>query len=138
VSAIDTASEHEVIEEEREVAEASAYTANCISSAEVKGPLTLSALHQSRKLLAVPGVINSLKCPALLVDCGSPVTLIQADLWEQVRFPRNKLSIEDEKFHGVTRDGLKVLCLAYLELQFGSLRIEHPVVVVDKIAHKFI
>ena len=28
--------------------------------------------------------------------------------------------------------------LVHLKLEFGSLHIEHPVVVVDKIAHKFI
>ena len=138
VSAVSTAPGQEVIEEEGEVAEASGYTANCISSANVNGPAKQSALHQSRKLLAVPGVINGLDFPCLLVDCGSPVTLIRADLWEQVRLPQNKLLIEEEKFQGVTRDGLRVFGLAYLKLQFGSMHIEHPVVVVDKIAHKFI
>ena len=33
---------------------------------------------------------------------------------------------------------MRVFGLAYLKLEFGSLHIEHPVVVVDKIAHKFI
>ena len=112
--------------------------ANCISSSEVSGLAKPSALHQSRKLLAVPGVINGLQCPGLLVYCGSPVTLIRADMWEQLRQPHNKLLIEQEKFQGVTRDGLRVFGLAYLKLEFGSLHIEHPVVVVDKIAHKFI
>ena len=89
-------------------------------------------------MLAVPGVVNGLKCPGLLVDCGSPVTLISVDMWEQVRQPHNKLLIELEKFQGITRDGLRAFGLAHLKLQFGSLNIEHPVVVVDKIAHMFI
>ena len=79
-----------------------------------------------------------LQCPGLFVDCGSPVTLIRADVLEQVRQPNNKLLIEDKKFKGVTRDGLRVFGHAHLKLQFGSLHIEHPLVVVDKIAHKFI
>ena len=126
------------MEEEGDVAEASGYTANCISSADVKGHKMLSALHQSRKLLAVSGVINRLQCPNLLVDCGSPVTLIRADMWEQLKQPKNKLLTEEEQFQGVTRNGLRVFSLAHLQLEFGSLHIEHPVVVVDKIAHMFI
>ena len=58
-------------------------------------------------------------------------------MWEQVRQPHNKLLIEQEKFQGVTRDGLRVFGLAHLELQLGSLNIGHPVVVGDKIAHRF-
>ena len=38
----------------------------------------------------------------------------------------------------MNRDGLRVFGLAHLKLQFGSLNIEHPVVVVDIIANKFI
>ena len=120
------------MEEEGDVAEASGYTANCISTAaDVKGHEKQSALHQTRKLLAVPGVINILQCSTLLVDCGSPVTLIRADMWEQVRQPYNKLLIEEEKFQGVTRDGLRVFGLVHLKLEFGRLHIEHPVVIVD-------
>ena len=33
---------------------------------------------------------------------------------------------------------MRVFGLAHLKLLFGSLNIVHPVVVVDKIAHKFI
>ena len=72
-----------------------------------------------------------------VVDCGFPVTLILVDMWEQVRQPHTKLLIKQEKFQGVTRDGLRGFGLAHLKLQFGSLNIEH-LVVVDKIAHKFI
>ena len=134
MSTVGPASEQEIIEEEGEVAEALGYTANCISAADVNELGKPSSLHQSQKLLTVPGVINGLQCPGLLVDCGSPVTLIRADMWEQVRQPHNKLLIEEKKFQGVTRDGLRVFGLAHLKLQFGSLHIEHPVVVVDKIA----
>ena len=138
VSAVSTASEQDCIEEQGELAEASGYTATGISSVDVNGQDKPSALNQSRKLQAVPGVVNRLQCPGLLVDCGSPVTLIRVDMWEQVRQPHNKLLINQEKFQGVTRDGLRVLGLTHLKLQFGSLNIEHPVVVVNKIAHKFI
>ena len=58
-------------------------------------------------------------------------------MWEQVRQLNNKLVIEEEKFQGVTRYGLRVFGLAHFKLQFGSLHIEHPVVVC-KIAYKFI
>ena len=101
------------------------------SSADVSGPAKPSALHQSRKLLAVPGVIIGLQYPGLLVDCGSPVTQIRAEMWEQVRQSHNKLFIEEEKFQGVTRDGLRVVGLAHFKLEFGNLHNEHPVVVVD-------
>ena len=60
VSTVGSVSDKEVIEEEGDVAEASGYTANCISSADVKEQGKLSALYQSRNLLAVPGVINGL------------------------------------------------------------------------------
>ena len=136
VSTVNTASEQNFIDE-GEVVIASGYTANGISSADFNGLNIPSALNQSRKLLAVPGVVNGLQCPGLLVDCGSPVTLIRVDMWEQVRQPHNKLLIKQEKFQGVTRDGLRVFSLAHLKLQFGSLNIEHLVVVVYKIAHKF-
>ena len=56
---------------------------------------------------------------------------------EQVRQPHNKLLIEEEKFQGVTWDGLRVFGLVHLKLEFGSLHIEHLVVVLDKIVHKF-
>ena len=80
-----------------------------------------------------------LQCSNLLVDCGSPNTLIRADMWEQVRRPHNKLLIDKTKqFQGVTRDGLRVFGLVHLKLEFGSLHIDHQVVVVDKIAHKCI
>ena len=59
-------------------------------------------------------------------------------MWEQLRQTQNKLLIQEEEFQGVTRDGLRVFGLAYLKLEFGSLHIEHPVVIVDKITHKFI
>ena len=108
VSNVGRVSDQEVIKEEGDVAKASGYTANCISSADVKGHEKLSALHQSRKFLSVPGVINSLQCPNLLVDCGSPVTLIRADMWEQVKQPKKTVFIEEEQFQGVTRDGLRV------------------------------
>ena len=88
------------------------------------------------KVAGGSGVVNGLQCPGLLVDCGSPVTLIRVDMWEQVRQPHNKL-IKQEMFQGVTRDGLRVFNLAHHKLQFGRLNIEHPVV-VDKSANKFI
>ena len=59
-------------------------------------------------------------------------------MWEQIRQPHNKLLIEDEKFQGVTWDGLRVFGLVNLKLEFKSQQIENPVVVVDKITLKFI
>ena len=94
VSTVGRVSDQEVIEGESDGAEASGYTANCISSADVRGKEQLSALHQSRELLAIPGLINGLQCSNLLFDCGSSVRLIRAIMWEQVRQPQNKLLIE--------------------------------------------
>ena len=98
MSTVNTVPEQDFIEEESEVADASGYTAHKISFADVNGPDKLSALHQSRKFLAVPGVLNSVHWLGLLVDCGSHVTLIRVDMWAQVRQPHNKLIIEQEKF----------------------------------------
>ena len=82
VSTVNPASKQEVIEEEGEVAKASGYTAICISDADVNGPGKLTSLYKSRKLLAVPEVVNGHQFPSLLVDCGFPVTLIRADMLE--------------------------------------------------------
>ena len=65
VSALNTASEQDFIEEEGELAEASGYTANGISSADVKRPDKPSALYQSRKLLgflALSMAFNAMVC----------------------------------------------------------------------------
>ena len=139
VATVGNATEREFVEEEQdEIGEASGYTANGISSIGSNSEPSTSALHQSRKLLAVPGLVNGIDLVGLLVDCGSPVTLIRTDLWHQVRREQDRLTPEREQFQGVTRDGLKVLGLAHLRLQFGDVDVEHPVVVVDKIAHRFI
>ena len=57
---------------------------------------------------------------------------------EEIKRQHKKLVIKEEKFQKVNRDGLRVFGLTQLQLQFKRLYIEHPVGVVDKIAHKFI
>jgi hypothetical protein len=106
----------EVIEEDdSETAEASGYTANCISyTSSGKSSTTQTGLHNTRKLLAVPGIVNGQSFKGLLVDCGSPVTLIRADMWKQVKLLHDCLVQEEEQLQGVTNDGLKVLGLTYL------------------------
>ena len=71
VSTVGDAAEQEFIEEDG-VAEASGFTANCIFTAAVGVARNQSALHQSRKLLAVPGSINGLECAGVLVDYAVP------------------------------------------------------------------
>ena len=86
----------------------------------------------------MPGLINTVLVPSLLVDCGSPVTIIRADLWRSVRDSSEPVENEPEDFQGVTRDGLRILGLTKLEMSVGSLRVKHPVLIADEIAHKFI
>ena len=138
MSTVGPTSKQKVIKEEGEVAEASGFTPNCISSADVSGPAKTSAFHQSRKLLAHPCVINGLQCPGLLVYCGSPVTLKRDDVWEQLRQPNNKLFIEEEKIQGVTQNGFRIFGHAHFKLKFECLQSDLPVVGVDKIAHKLL
>lgn len=45
---------------------------------------------------------------------------------------------EPEDFQGVTRDGLRIVGLTRLSLKFGGLRVRHPVLIAESIAHKFI
>ena len=84
------------------------------------------------------GLINKVSVPSLLVDCGSPVTIIRAKLWRLVRDLSEPVVNEPENCQGVTRDGLRILGLTKLEMSIGSLRVKHPVFIVDKIAHKLI
>ena len=80
MSTVGFASEQEVIEEEGEVAETSGYTANCISAEDVNELGKPSSIHQNRKLLAIPKVINGFQFSGLLIDCLSLVTLIRANM----------------------------------------------------------
>ena len=84
------------------------------------------------------GLINKVSVPTLLVDCGSPVTIIRADLWRLVRDLSEPVENEPEDFQSVTRDGLRILGLTKLEMSVGFLRVKHPVLISEEIAHKFI
>ena len=112
-----------------------AYT--CINSIPA-GICVSSRFSQSRKLSAVPGKINKTHCSQILIDCGLPVTIIRADLWEQVCESSDIVEEQPEDFQGVTRDGLRILELTRLKLTFGSIVITHPVLIAEAIAHKFI
>ena len=38
----------------------------------------------------------------------------------------------------MTNDGLNIVGVTYMTLYFGTLHVKHPVLIVDKMAHKFI
>ena len=78
-------------------AEAWGQTSNCISTVPVISE-TKSPYYKSRKLCAVQGLINKVSVPSLLVDCGSPVTIIRADLWRLVRDSSEPVENEPEDF----------------------------------------
>ena len=118
-------------------AEAWGQTSNCINTVPVKSE-TKSPFHRARKLCAVQGLINKVSVSSLLVDCGSPVTIIRADLWRSVRDLSETVENEPEDIQGVTRDGLRILGLTKLEMSVGFLRVKHPVLISEEIAHKFI
>ena len=80
-----------------------------------------SCFSQSRQLSAVPGTINGTHLSQILIDCGSPVTIIRSDLRDQVRESSDIVEEEPEDFQGVTRDGLRILRLTRLKLKFGGI-----------------
>ena len=73
----------------------------------------------------------------ILNDCGSPVTIIRSDLWDQVRESSDIVEEEPEDFQGVTRDGLRILGLTRLKLKFNGIVVTHPVLISKAIAYKF-
>ena len=113
------------------------YTSNNINSVPSCG-VNKSSFHEERKLIGVPGQINNYHVPRILVDSGSPVTIISSDLWKQVKDPNAIVNEEKECFHGVTHDGLQIVGVTQLTLHFGKLHVKPPLLIVDKIAHKFI
>ena len=66
------------------------------------------------------------------------MTIIFADLWRLVRDLSETVENEPEDFHGVTRDKLRILGLTKLKMSVCSLFVNHPVLIADEIAHKFI
>ena len=81
---------------------------------------TKSWFYKSRKLSAVQKLINKVSVPSLLVDCGSPVTIIRADLWRLGRDSSEAVENEPEDFDNVTRDGLRSLGLTKVKMSVGS------------------
>jgi len=119
--------------------EACGYTnTSCGINSIPSGGKRESPFYRSRKLSAVPGRINGKAQQQLLVDSGSPVTIIRKDLWLQVRDLSTQVEEEPEDFQGVTRDGLHIIGLSKLLLQIGGLNVPHSVLIADGIAHKFI
>ena len=108
-------------------------TSNCISTVFVKSEIKFP-FYKSRKLCAVQGLINKVSVLSLLVDCGSPVTTIRADLWRLVWDSIEPVENEPEDFQGVTRDGLRNLELTKLIMSVGSFRVKHPVLTAEEIA----
>ena len=122
---------------EEDEAQASGYkphTASCINNIPV-GSHTTSPFAQRRKLSAVFVEINGIYISHILIDSGSPVTIVRVDLWEKVRGDKFIVEEEPEDFQGVTRDGLRITRLLH---KFGGLLVTHPVVIAESIAQKFI
>ena len=113
------------------------YTSNNINSVQSCG-VNKCLFHDARKLSGVPGQINNYHIPRILVDSHSPVTFIRSDLWKQIKDPNSLVNKEQECFQGVTHDGLKIVGVTHMTLHFGKLHVKHPVLIVDKIADKFI
>ena len=63
---------------------------------------TTSAFHSSPQLLWVLGKLNNAEFEKLLVDSGSPVTIMRRDLWNEESGDKKLLLTEEEDFHGVT------------------------------------
>ena len=127
-----------VVQEGKEEATGGPFqTTSCINSVPA-GTRVISRFSQSRKLSAVPGIINGTHLSQILIDCGSPVTIILSDLWEEVRESADIVEQEPEDFQGFTRDGLRILGLTRLKLKFGGIVVTHPVIIAEAIAHKFI
>ena len=78
-------------------AEAWGQTSNCISTVPLKSEIK-SPFHKSRKLCAVQGQINKVLVYSILVDCGSPVTIIRADLWRSIQDLSESVEYEPEDF----------------------------------------
>lgn len=116
---------------------AARYPVNSISTVPANKQTT-SPYHRTRKLCSVPGQINNKELDHILVDCGSPVTIIRLDLWRQLRTNDSRVEHEPEDFQGVTHDGLRVIGVTKLQLQIGGVNASHPVLIADGIAHKFI
>ena len=131
------AEENDAVVDEDTEEGADGYSSNNINSVPTCG-VNKSPYHDSRKLAGVPGQINNNSCPLILVDSGSPVTIIRSDFWKQVKDKNTLVNEEEECFQGVTHDGLKIVGITQLNLHFGMLNVKHPVLIVDKIAHKFI
>ena len=113
------------------------YTSNNINSVPSCG-VNKSPFHDARKLSGVPGQINNYHNPRILVDSCSPVTIICSDLWKQIKDLNSLVNEIEECFHAVTHDGIKIVGVTHMTLHFGQLHVMHLVLIVDKIAHKFI
>ena len=127
---------HAVVDEDTEEG-AVGYTSNNINRVPRCG-VNKSPFHDALKLAGVPGQINNYHNPRILVDSGSLVTIIRSDLWKQIKDPKTIVNEEEECFQGVTHDVLKIVGITQLTLPLGKLHVKHPVLIVDKIAQKFI
>ena len=96
VSAI--AEDNDAIVDEDTEKEAVGYTSNNINSVPSCG-VNKSPFYDPRKLAGVPGQINNYHNPRILIDNGSPVTMIRSDLWKQIKDP-NTIVNEEEVFSG--------------------------------------
>ena len=124
-------------EEEPTEEGASGFTANTINNIPKTGNKKFP-YHDSRKLAGVPGQVNNVKSSRILVDSGSPVTIIRSDLWDKLRSTDELVHKETENFKGLKHDGLHILGITNSNLKFGALQVKHPVLFAKESAHQFI
>ena len=123
--------------EENEAGKSTTHYTSCINNIP-SSSIAYSPFARNRKLSAVPGKINGTYISQLLVDSGSPVTIVRADMWEQIRDLNAQVEEEPEDFQGVTRDSLRIIGLTRLKLEIGGIQVKHPVLIAEQMAHKFI
>ena len=104
--------------------------ANKKKRARLLARLATRRTKSTRSPLVVTGLRRIIECAScakclvnsmglytqLLVDSGSPVTIIRYDFKKQVRDPTGAVEEEPEDFQGVTQDGLRVVGLTRLNL----------------------
>ena len=66
------------------------------------------------------------------------MTIICSELWKQIKDLNTIVNETDEFFQRVTHDKLKIMGVTQLKLHLVKLHVKHSVLIVDKIARKFI
>ena len=80
----------------------------------------------------VPGRVQN-KPVDILLDTGSSATLLNSNLWEQIKAPNQNLSSYSGSFVSINGDPLKILGCQDVEICLGGIRVVHKVFVVENI-----